>query len=347
VMANLGHKAVVNYQMKSDPVPDDIYDITNVVHPGNIAYGAVTGIVKVYGVSGSEYKIYVQKKASTTSGTTATTGGYYNFATSSFQDLTAHKAGTIGSGGLTLHTVILPTVAADTRYDVTIEAVNSATLSTQVPTAAGDATMIHFGVRQLTIKPVVATAGDWGTLPTLVFSRPASYTGSATQSTRGETVSTVGGINTKETPSSAKLVITGSYKRIKHGMILMSAFNGAEVIIPPGITVTGIRRDNITLSGACTIPTGTKLQFVDASGLIPFSLTVPASRNVVLKTGIDYRASVSIGSGNGGVRLKHVVATLLTSQSVKIDGYVQISSIDVDGDMDISVDNYVETAATP
>ena len=347
VMANLGHKAVVNYQMKSDPVPGDIYDITNVVHPSNITYGAVTGIVKVYGVSGSEYKIYVQKKASTTSGTTATAGGYYNFATSSFQDTTAHQAGTIGSGGLTLHTVVLPTVAADTRYDVTIEAVNSATLGAQVPTAAGDATMIHLGVRQLTIKPVVATAGDWGTLPTLVFSRPASYTGSPTQSTRGETVSTVGGINTKGVTSSTKLVVTGSYKRIKHGMILMSAFNGADVTIPPGITVTDIRRDNITLSGVCTIPTGTKLQFVDASGLIPFSLTVPASgRNISLKSSIDYRASVSI-AGNSGVRLKHIVATLPNAQSVKIDGYVQISGIDVNGDMDISVDNYVETAATP
>ena len=348
VMANLGHKAVVNYQMKSDPVPGDIYDITNVVHPSNIAYGAVTGIVKVYGVSGSEYKVFVQKKVSTTSDTTASAGGYYNFATSSFQDATAHKAGTISSGGLTLHTVVLPTVAADTRYDVTIEAVNSATLGTQVPTAAGDATMIHLGVRQLTIKPVVATAGDWGNpLPTLVFSRPAPYAGSPTQSTRGETISTVGGINTKGATSSTKLVVTGSYKRIKHGMILMSAFNGADVTIPPGITVTDIRRDNITLSGVCTIPTGTKLQFVDASGLIPFSLTVPASgRNISLRSSIDYRASVSI-AGNSGVRLKHIVATLPNAQSVKIDGYVQISGIDVNGDMDISVDNYVETAATP
>ena len=435
VMANLGHKAVVNYQMKSDPVPDDVYDITNVVNPSNIAHGPAAGIIKVYGASSATYKIYVQKKISTTSGSTASTGGYYNFTTNAFQNATAHGVGKISPSGLSLHTVSLPSVAADTRYDVTIEAVGSATagqpasLSAQVPTVPGDAIMIHRGVRKLTIRPVTQDIADFASLPTVVFSRPALYEGSTAQSTQGETVSAVGGTGGV---SSTKLAVVSDYKRIKHGMVLMSAFNGTTAIIPSGITVADTRRGNITLSAVCTIPTGTKLQFVEANTLIPFSITVERadSHTFTLKTGIDYRASVSglssnietlvngtptntisipvdsskgieagmmvtgagivsdpaygyarvaskanttsvtttsnqtladntvlsfswpeddptlpeydeFGGGNTGVKLRHVVATCPTSLQVKVDGYVQISSINSDGFMNLHLDEYI------
>jgi len=437
VMANLGHKAVVNYQMKSDPVPDDVYDITSVVNPSNIAHGPATGIIKVYGASSATYKIYVQKKTSTTSGVTESTGGYYNFTTNAFQDAAAHGVGKISPSGLSLHTVSLPSVAADTRYDVTIEATDSATagqpasLSAQVPTVPGDAIMIHRGVRKLTIRPIVSVPASFeDPLPTVVFSRPALYEGSSAQSTQGETVFAVGGTGGV---SSTKLVVVGDYKRIKHGMVLMSAFNGAATTIPSGITVADTRRGNITLSAVCTIPTGTKLQFVEANTLIPFSLTIDRadSHTFTLRTGIDYRASVSglssnietlvnqvghsddavvtvddakgvetgmmvtgeglvddpaygytrvsektsattvtfttnqtlandtvlsfswpeddptlpeydeFGGGNTGVKLRHVVATCPTNQQVKVDGYVQISSINSDGYMNLHLDEYI------
>ena len=436
VMANLGHKAVVNYQMKSDPSPDDVYDITNVVNPSNIAHGPATGIMKVYGASSATYKIYVQKKISTTSGSTASTGGYYNFTTNAFQNATAHGVGKISPSGLSLHTVSLPSVVADTRYDVTIEAVDSSTagqpasLSAQVPTVPGDAIMIHRGVRKLTIRPVTQDTTDFASLPTLVFSRPALYEGSSAQSTQGETVSAVGGTGGV---SSTKLVVVSDYKRIKHGMVLMSAFNGAATTIPSGITVADTRRGNITLSAACNIPAGTKLQFVEANTLIPFSLTIARadSHTFSLRTGIDYRASVSglssnietlvnggatdttaipvdsskgieagmmvtgvgivsdpaygyarvtnkanatsfvttsnqtladdtvlsfswpeddptlpeydeFGGGNTGVKLRHVDATLISNTSVKVDGYVQISSINSDSNMNLHLDEYIE-----
>jgi hypothetical protein len=435
VMANLGHKAVVNYQMKSDPVPGDVYDITNVVNPSNIAHGPAASIIKVYGASSATYKIYVQKKTSTTSGATASTGGYYNFTTNAFQNATAHGVGKISPSGLSLHTVSLPSVVADTRYDVTIEAVDSSTagqpasLSAQVPTVPGDAIMIHRGVRKLTIRPVTEDTSDFDSLPTVVFSRPALYEGSTAQSTQGETVSAVGGTGNV---SSTKLVVVSDYKRIKHGMVLMSAFNGTTAIIPSGITVADTRRGNITLSAVCTIPNNTKLQFVDASSLIPFSLTIAAagSHTFSLRDGIDYRASVSglssnietlvngtpnnttaipvdstkgieagmmvtgvgivsdpaygyarvtdksnatsfvtssnqtladdtvlsfswpeddptlseydeFGGGNTGVKLRHVVATLIGNTSVKVDGYVQISSINSDGFMNLHLDEYI------
>lgn len=440
-MSDLGHTAIVNYIMKP-PNTTTTYDITNVVYPSNVSYGAATAPLKVYGKADATYRIFVQKKTSTTSGATAASGGYYNFSTDLFQDASSHAIGTIGKGGLTIHELSLPQVIADTRYDVTIEALSGsvagtvATLSAQVPTVPGDASIIHKGIRTLTIKPYADDVADFETIDAtheVSVSRPAI---SASPIYGSKASTTVVATTGAAISSSTKLTMVDGAKRIRSGMLVMSPFAGTASI-PLGVTVKSVRRDNVVLSAACTIPASTELSFVsNATDLVPFTINVDAAGTsgrgtFTLATSIDYKSSFGgtqseiqtkvngtpsstptipvdsnrgikagmkvtgdgvvsdpaygysrvstvsrgvnnvvlstgqtiaddtlltfswpeddetlsvydqFGGANAGVKVRHIVASLVDSNTLKVEGYVQISDIRKDDTLDIYINDFV------
>jgi len=444
-MADLGHKAIVNYVMKP-PNTAVTYDITNVAHPSDLAYGAASTGVVVYGKYNASYRIFVQKKTSTTSGITSSTGGYYNFDTDLFQNTTSHEVGTISPTGMSVHMVSLPQVLSDTRYDITIEALNGPVLGTvttlgpQVPTHPGDAVMIHKGIRTLTIKPYADVVADFEEAPyfTVAVSKPAVSSGASL----GAWSSTVHATTGSAISGKTKLTLASDAQRVKSGMLVLAPFQvSATMVIPLGVTVVSVRRENIVLSTACTIPAGTELSFVsDATDLIPFTINVAAAdttnhTSFALKSNIDYRSSIGglqsqiqvkvngavtnskgftldsnrgikvgmrvtgtgivsdpafgyskvsgvtvaagtditlsnnqtladntlltfswpeddptldvydeFGGANTGVVPRHIVASITGGDTVKIEGYIQVSSITKDDTMDIYINDFVNVS---
>ena len=302
-MADLGHKAIINYQMKPGNTTTT-YDVTSVSYPSNVPYSSGSAAVKVYGKADTTYRLFIQKKTSTSSGTTAASGGYHNFETGLFQDSSQHVIGTIAKGGVTAYSIPLPQVIVDTRYDVTVEALNGpvigavATLGPQVPTLPGDAIIIHKGIRTLSIKPYPEDVADFesiGSTHTVSVSKPA-ITLNSTSTKKDSTTchaTTGAAVNNK-----TKIKLVNNANKVRSGMLVMIPF-GSTRSLPLGLTVKSVRRDNVVLSASCTIPAGTELDFVsNPTDLIPFTISVDpagtASRGTLtLKSNINYRSSVS------------------------------------------------------
>ena len=323
----LGHKAIVNYVMKDISVAGDTDDITGITYPIGLDHGPNTATIKVFGKAEATYDIYVEKKTAIDSNFTSTSGGYYNFDTSLFQDAMINGEGTIGSDGLASHSISMPPATSDTRYDIRLVAREGATagslatMSSSVPTSTGDAKIIHYGLRTLTVTPVVGTSANFESpLPTVAISRPAIHAGSVVNATRPEKQFIKGGTGGV---SSTTLTLTEGFKHVKTGMLLLNPFGGNG--IPSDTKVTKVRRKIITLSQACTISNDTDLTIVDRSqGLVPFSVTIaPGSgKTFGLKSDVNFPASMS---GTGSQVITKVDGTQNKSQ-IKVDSVRGIKS---------------------
>ena len=344
-MCALGHKAIINYSIFQNHTASDPDDITSVTHTSGINSGATTTGIKVYGESGATYKIWVERKDGVAS---TTTDKYYDFATNTFQANPSPNYGTgkISSSGMSTHQIALPPASVDTRYDIKLAALASETLAAAVPTADGDATIIHYGIKTLTITTAVDVAGDYGSMATQTVSRPSLFSGSNTSGVTPEFFTVTSGAAVS---NSTKLVVAQGFKRIKQGMLLLIPFEGTGV--PSGTTVVSTRRNNIVLSNNCTLPADTELTFVrDAGRLIPFSLTVSpgTSKAFTMKSSIDFQNSISGLSSTAqtyqnGVLGAHLavvpctdvsdvkVGMALSSPNATVNattGYLKVTSID-------------------
>ena len=141
-------------------------------------------IIRVLGISGTKYKIKIERKTSLTSVDTDATG-YYNWKTSQFAAIDSENNAELGEviKGKYEHYFMLPDTSSDVRYDVTIDPVGVdtiATLDPSVPTNAGDLSIIQYGTRTATITPTTANASNYNAIPASVtITRPKPFGGSS------------------------------------------------------------------------------------------------------------------------------------------------------------------------
>ncbi len=315
----LGHKAIVNHQVKQNhtSTPDDIKSVT---YTSNYGSKASKAYVKVHGASGASYRVFLQETTSTTNPTVAK---YYNFEKGIFETTSSYKEATFGSSGIITHEVDLPSTTSRTRYDIRVEAVSSAVsgnapvVASRVPTAPGQASIIKQGIKKLTIQASPTTTSNWGTTTTQVIYRPGNYEGSYGEKTRqGEDVFTRGGNNSV---LSKKITVLNRKNKFKTGMVLMTKFAGNDV--PQNTVITSIRRQEITLSNAVSLPNNSKLTFsFKHAGLVPFSITAPpaSGKKLYLKNNsdIDFKGSTT---GLGGVLQARVTSAVSSATLVPLD----------------------------
>jgi hypothetical protein len=244
----------------------------------------------------------VQKKENKTSANTVSTRGYYNFSEGRFQtDFIEETARLDGSGKMS-HYLTIPAASRDTRYDITINPMvngKSITMSDSIPRVAGEASIIQYGVKSITLTPTSLTeTACYGTIPTVAINRPSLFTGrgSSPSSLITESTTAIGGT----AGSSTRLVLKSINNNIKTGMYVFSAFNmqastSSTLIIPMGTTVVSVNKKVVTLSAACTIAADTNLNMVtNNAAVIQYSIQVPpASGKVIsLKTSaVDFEAA--------------------------------------------------------
>ena len=258
--------------------------------------------INVKGEIGANYKISVQKKENKTSVNTVSTRGYYNFSEGRFQtDLIEETARLDGSGKMS-HYLTIPAASEDTRYDITINPMvngKSITMSDSVPRIAGEASIIQYGVKSITLTPTSLTEPDcYGTIPTVTINRPSLFTGRGGNSSSLITESTtaIGGT----AGSSTRLVLKSINNNIKTGMYVFSAFNmqastSSTLIIPMGTTVVSVNKKVVTLSAACTIAADTNLNMVtNNAAVIQYSIQVPPASGKVISletSAVDFEAA--------------------------------------------------------
>ena len=239
----------------------------------------------LYGVKDSTYEIRIEKKSSLTSDTASQ---YYNFETKAFQTDIAFESGTIGAKGVNKHYVCLPEVTSDTRYDIVINP-GTTTVSSSIPVLRGQAKILQYGKRTLSIKPQTEGGGSYGTMPTFEITRPYSkkysYKGYSndTNITGGN-----GGV------SSTNITLTKVSSRLEEGMFICDPFGTST--IPHLTKINKIRNTRITLSTACTVADNTNLlAFRDNGSVVPFNLSVPpaSGKTISLKQDLDFRKALS------------------------------------------------------
>jgi len=321
----LGHKATILYT----PLIADVEGLgINVVdYEVSVAIGGGEQTIVVQGIANTKYKLSVQKKTSTTSTITASTLGYYNFATNEFQTAATTEVGVIGANGRKVHYVSFPEASETTRYDVTVDNIVDgviATISDSVPTFPGEASIIAYGTNTLTVTPYSNTSGNFGTIPTVEIIRPIVPPGITPQRpktkflkiyTNGNTGS-AGDINKG---LSTRLALDKADSRIKPGMFVSMNFKGNR--IPDKTKVVSVKRNIITLSTACSILSSDSLVIFNSdSSVIPFSLSIPAGsgKTIYLKdsTTVDF-ASVITGLTSVSTGTTAAVGTSLRVTSVR------------------------------
>jgi hypothetical protein len=349
IMCELQHTAVIHYAMKAQGGRSGGKEIGAVIYNSSLPHRAESNAIRVLGEEGSTYQILVQKTTSITDGSVASSG-YYNFTTRTFESGLTADDYTIGSSGVNAHIVSFPNVTSDTRYDVIIKSLPNSTgemtvLGPRVPVAAGDASIIKYGVKQLTLQPVTATAANFGTLPTQVVTKPGRYNGdSYKKSSAIRFLNTTGG---NSSVSSTKIIVKQNKNRIKKGMLLVMPFSGN--IIPHNTKVISVRDNEITLNNAVTLADNTDIKFINnANSVTPFSLTIPpgSGKTLYLKPeavagsedGVDFRKTVR-GIGKG------MQASLTAAVDNNINIYVDEGSKAVKAGMAVSGEGIVADPA--
>jgi hypothetical protein len=273
---SLGHAFFIPVTIKQDAIPTT-NTINRVSYASSSTHAASTETIKVFGVAGTLYSISIQKKISASSITTAVSNGHYNFGIRAFQTTPSALTSTIGNTGVNTHEVLLPANAESTRYDIIISGLaGGANLLSGVPTRAGDATIIKYGLSTLTIKPITNTASNFGTLPTNVTAtRPLRVVAGGYAPVEKRAVTVVGGTGGV---LSTRLVL-GKPNRlveIEEGMIVTG------VGVTHGSTVSKINGNVVTLSTNSTLAAGTDIKFTrDTGDIVPFSLTVVPNGNTL------------------------------------------------------------------
>ena len=94
--------------------------ISDVIAPTQLARSANYQVATVRGTPGAEYRLCLQKAASTDTTATASTKGYFNFNYKNFESgkSSRYNKFTIPAEGFQEHTFKLSQVSSDTRYDI-------------------------------------------------------------------------------------------------------------------------------------------------------------------------------------------------------------------------------------
>ncbi len=250
--------------------------------------------IRVFGSANAPYKISVEKKASTTSSVTASSDGYYNFDTRTFQTAVTSLDSTCNAKGVNVNYVLLPDVTSDTRYDVVISGVvagSTTVLNSSVPQKAGDATITKYGVDTITIKPITyIDPTPYGTLPAnIAISKERPIPGQSSGSASPASVIVKGGTGGS---SSTRLILNETASGVFAGMVVTGSG------VAHGSTVTTISKNVVTLSTASTIASNTDIRFTkNTANLKPFTFTVvPTGGNT-----LDVNTAGSLSGSMGGL----------------------------------------------
>ena len=296
---NLGHKILIRYDVKVSysGMTDTVTDAT---HPPTVDRNGAQVPVRVYGTAGAKYNLSLELKDGDTD-TTVTSNGYYNHTTKAFETLPTflNTEFTIPSSGDKYHYISIPSISptvktVDLRYDVTLRAVGTTSLSSSVPTVAGDSTITQYGWRSLTIQPLTFNTGryDSGGPASEIYYYPAL--GNTSQFTQSNIIVTTGGNgNTSKNP----IKLTRSNSSIRVGMLVVSEtydFSGVDgsarssggtgttPTITHGTTVTKVDGEYIHLSASHAVPDGTMIKFFKKNkSIIPFSFKVEPNSNTL------------------------------------------------------------------
>lgn len=281
--------------------------ITSVIHGDNATHIGGNEQVKIYGTAGAPYRISFQKKTSLTSSVTATTGGYYSFITNSFQDDEYWLDATVGYQGQTVHSIMLPQITDDTRYDITISGLVNGVftpLSSSIPTVAGQAVITQWGVGTLTVIPVTNTPSNFGTLPAnITITKAKSFNKSGYTGGRSFVQSFKGGTGGS---SSTRLVLEKSFSsnRISPGMLVTGSG------IAHGTTVVKMIDHVVTLSGANTVANNTSIKIQTIQGLNGFSFTIVPNSNT-----LNVTTTAVLESSVGGLDVAKTTVALTQAKS--------------------------------
>jgi hypothetical protein len=305
-------KATIRYSQSVYVEPgggDAHIGMTSINYKNSMQAKGGQNTIKVKGKVGAKYKISVQKKESKTSANTVGTRGYYNFSEGRFQTDFIEAPYRLDDTGNMSHYLTIPATTTDARYDITINPIvngESITMSDSIPRNAGDASIIQYGVKSITLTPTSLTEPDcYGTIPTVTINRPSSFTGQGGNFSSLKTKSTTATGGTAG--SSTRLVLKNINNNIEPGMYVFSAFNmqastSSTLIIPMGTTVVSVNKKVVTLSAACTIAADTNLNMVtNNAAVIQYAIVVPpaSGKEITLKTGaVDFSAAAGEGAKN-------------------------------------------------
>jgi len=305
-------KATIRYSQSVYVEPgggDAHIGMTSVNYKNSMQAKGGQNTIKVKGKVGADYKISVQKKESKTSANTVGTRGYYNFSEGRFQTDFIEAPARLDDTGNMSHYLTIPATTTDARYDITINPIvngESITMSDSIPRIAGDASIIQYGVKSITLAPTSLTETDcYGTIPTVTINRPSLFTGQVGNfsSLRTKSTTAIGGT----AGSSTRLVLKNINNDIEPGMYVFSAFNmqattSSTLIIPMGTTVVSVNKKVVTLSAACTIAADTNLNMVtDNAAVIQYAIVVPpaSGKEITLKTSVvDFSAAAGEDAKN-------------------------------------------------
>ena len=252
--------------------------ISDVIAPTQLARSANYQVATVRGTPGAEYRLCLQKAASTDTTAAASTKGYFNFNYKNFESgkSSRYNKFTIPAEGFQEHTFKLPQVSSDTRYDIFVEPRNTTTISSNAPSQAGDLIINQTGARTLTLYPSANTPSDFtdltvSSLKVILTREENRYVPPATHVTVFSKCQTT-------ISSSTSLVLQRRDPRIKRGMIVTIPNNGNGV--PHNTTVSSVDGRVVTLSAASSITAKDTVRFdTNSSRILAFSKTFTGSSN--------------------------------------------------------------------
>ena len=311
LIATAGHTAEISYDLFTPSVVVK-NKINHLSYKNYVAHWGGSGSIRVHGSVGAKYKIGRHRKESLTSTTTAATGGYYSFYGGRFLDTSSDPQGrvvslyedTIGASGSNLHPISFPpiTTVEDYRYDIVLQpaGVVPSVFADSIPTIPGDASIIQYGFKSLTLTPlVIGTESDYGSMPdSQVIKRRGNFAGGSYASKSGGSVSAK---SKQSTSGSRVLTLSKVDPRVRVGMRVMMPHGGNG--IPHLTTVVNVNKDIITLSAVCTIAAQKRVLFVSkTSDVIPFSFTIPP--NVKSLTPNNVRTEETVAGLDATVTIK-------------------------------------------
>lgn len=279
---DFNHTAIIDFKMKPNSVKLT-NTITHVVHNNYLTHDSQTVPLEVFGTPGAQYNIQITKQESITSNN-ITTDGYYDFNNGVFQSL--ENAGTftntIASNSKNTYFINLPYASSDTRYDVIITSAG-ASLATPVPTGHGDSSMIQYGLKTMTLRPLTYTS-DFATMPdALSIQRHPDVDGLSYNA--GNKTGPVYAVGGNGNVSGTKIILTRIDPNIKEGMYVLG-LSPTATSSPHGIKVVNINKDVVVLSSAWAVPDETELKFqIPDTSIIPFDFTVHGSGKSLYVTG--------------------------------------------------------------
>ena len=259
--------------------------ISNVIAPTSLTHAGGDHGITVTGTEGAEYRLCLQQASSLTSIVPASSSAHHNFAFKNFAGVKRVTANnfTLPASGVADHTFRLPSVTADTRYDIFVEPRNTTTILSGAASQVGDLTVTQLGTKTLTLYPKSQTN----------TARFVDITGNSYKITK-TMAGTFDNINSTRhvtargncltaVSSSTRLVLKTANPKITIGMYVTIPKNGNG--IPHLTTVSSISGRVITLSAASTIAAKATVRFdAKSSKIFPFTtIAIAAAGGTVVR----------------------------------------------------------------